>query len=385
MGLTDTISKSFCIMPWTGLATTPSGGVRPCCWMDNTENYRGDISKYESSEYLKTVKDKFLKGEYPKSCGRCEWNDRNGFMSKRTRENDSWLSKNSLDDYQNAEYSIVDLRLSNRCNMLCITCGPKSSSAILDEVRSNPDHQEHYVDILKKVSKFDLVSPYSLKDIDDLVEKISPRSRIYFTGGEPSLIKPAFTVLKRLVDNGYNKTVTLEFNSNFQAFNHKWIEMLKNFKGIMMPSIDAVGPQAEYIRYGSTWSSIDANIRRFMTECDTFRVVIQPTISILNVFYIRDIIDWANTMPAPVEVSLQNRLHEPKYFDIRNLPTNLKGKATDYLGKINHKHVNEIMAHMLLPGDDANWYNCLENMSRVDRIRNTNWKETLNELVDGGQ
>jgi len=385
MGITDNISKSFCIMPWTGIATTPSGGVRPCCWMDNTENYRGDISKYESSDYLKAVKDKFLKGEYPKSCGRCEWNDNNGFMSKRTRENSSWLSRNSIDDYEKPGYSVVDLRLSNRCNMLCITCGPKSSSSILDEVRSNPDHQDHYVEIRNKVSKFDLASPYSFKDIDDLFDKISPGSRIYFTGGEPSLIKSTYAILEKLVAKGYNETVTLEFNSNFQAFNYKWIEMLKNFKGIMMPSIDAVGSQAEYIRYGSTWSSIDTNVRRFMTECDMFRVVIQPTVSILNVFYIQDIIDWADTMPALVEVSLQNRLHDPKYFDIRNLPKDLKSKAIDYLGAINHKHINDIIEHARLPGDDAIWSKFLENMAKVDKVRNTDWKEILNELVDGGQ
>jgi len=109
-------------MPWTGIATTPSGGVKACCWMNNVENYRGDISFYESSDYLKEIKNKFLNGEYPKSCSRCAWNDERGLISKRVRENNNWLSNNSIDDYQKSDYSIVDLRLSNRCNLYCITC-----------------------------------------------------------------------------------------------------------------------------------------------------------------------------------------------------------------------------------------------------------------------
>lgn len=384
MDVTDKISKSFCIMPWVGIATTPSGGVRPCCWMDNTENYRGDISLYESSDYLKKVKDKFLNGEYPKSCNRCEWNDKNGLTSKRLKENTNWLRNNSIDEYQNAEYDIIDLRLSNKCNLFCITCSPKSSSSIYDEVKNNLEHQDHYVNYFKNVSKFNLTAPYSDKDVNDLVEKISPNSRVYFTGGEPSLIKPSFAILEKLIDKGYNKTIRLDFNSNFQAFNYKWIEILKQFKGLMMASIDAIGPQAEYIRYGSIWTDIDQNLRRFIAECPNFEIHICPTVSILNIFYLKDIIDWSSTLGTAVQINLTNRLYDPKYYDIRNLPVDLKVKAVNYLNSIDHKHVKEIVEHVTLLGDRSLWPKFIENINKVDKIRNTDWKVALNELVNGG-
>lgn len=382
MDVTDNISKSFCIMPWIGIATTPSGGIRPCCWMSNSGNYRGDISDYESSDYLKDIKEHFLNGTYPKSCYRCEWNDKNGLTSKRIKENELWLRKNSIDDYQQQKYSIIDLRLSNKCNLLCVTCSPKSSSAIFDEVKSNPIHQFHYTDIFDKISSLNLTSPYSEKDKEGLIDRISPYARVYFTGGEPSLVKPSFSILENLIEKGYNKTISLEFNSNFQSFNKKWINLLKEFKGIMMPSIDAIGLQAEYIRYGSVWNTIDKNIREFIKECKDFKIIIYPTVSILNIFYINDILEWSKTLECDVEVNLQNRLYDPSYYDIKNLPNNLKIKANQYLSEIKHKHIEEIKIHLNSPSEDNEWIKFIENINKVDKVRNTNWRITLNELID---
>ena len=53
----DDISQSMCIMPWIGLATDPSGGIRPCCWMEalTPEKFLGNPKDYRDSEYLKNV------------------------------------------------------------------------------------------------------------------------------------------------------------------------------------------------------------------------------------------------------------------------------------------------------------------------------------------
>lgn len=378
-----TVSKSFCIMPWTGISTEASGGYRPCCWMDGTHLYRGSIDDYETSEYLAEMKQQFLDGEYPATCRRCHWNDENGMVSKRQRENKKWLEKNNIEDYATTDYSIIDLRLNNKCNLLCVSCGPKSSSAIFEEVQENKNkHLTHYQVIYDKVKNMNLSTPYSDEEVDKLIERINPTSRVYFTGGEPTLVKPAFRVLEKMLEKGYNKDVPIEFNSNFQALNKKWIEQLKQFKGLMMPSIDAVGNRAELIRYGSKWEDVDYNFRYFFKECTGFRIKIWPTISTLNILYIKDIINWAESFESDrIEISLDNRLSAPAWLDIKNMPDSLKDKARAYLR--DDPRFLDILRHLDEVANADEQKNFIINMDKLDAIRNTNWRETLNEIANG--
>lgn len=378
-----TISKSFCIMPWTGISTEASGGYRPCCWMDGTHLFRGTIDEYETSSYLTGMKEDFLEGRYPDTCARCKWNDENGMVSKRQRENKKWLEKNKIEDYSTTDYSIIDLRLNNKCNLLCVSCGPKSSSSIFEEVEQNQTtHIDHYKFIYGKIKSMNLSAPYSDEEVDKLIERINPSSRVYFTGGEPTLVKPAFRVLEKLIEKGYNKDVPIEFNSNFQALNKKWIEQLKQFKGLMMPSIDAVGPQAELIRYGSKWADVDYNFRYFLNECVDFRIKIWPTISTLNIMYIKNIITWADSFESDrIEISLDNRLSSPAWLDIKNMPDVIKEKVRAYLG--DDLRYTDILRHLNGVADKTEQQNFVTNMDRLDAIRNTNWRETLNEIANG--
>lgn len=369
-------------MPWTGISTEASGGYRPCCWMDGTHLFRGSIDDYETSNYLTGMKTDFLEGRYPATCRRCEWNDNNGLVSKRQRENKKWLEKNNIDDYANAEYTIIDLRLNNKCNLLCVSCGPKSSSAILEEVEQHEeDHLSHYKLIYSKIKDMNLSTPYSDEEVDKLIDRINPSSRVYFTGGEPTLVKPAFRVLEKMLEKGYSN-VPIEFNSNFQALNKKWIEQLKQFRGLMMPSIDATGDQAELIRYGSKWKDVDYNFRYFFKECTGFRIKVWPTISTMNILYIKNIIAWAESFQSDrIEISLDNRLSSPSWLDIKNMPDNLKDKARTYLGT--DPRFADILKHLDGAADKKEQQNFITNMDKLDAIRNTNWRETLNEIANG--
>lgn len=379
-----TISKSFCIMPWTGISTEASGGYRPCCWMEGPLHlYRGPLETYEQSSYLNDMKNHFLNGTYPVACKRCQWNDENGIVSKRQRENKKWLEKNNIEDYESAVYTVVDLRLNNKCNLLCVSCGPKSSSSIYDEVEKNyDDHLLKNKKTYSAIKNINLANPYSDKDIDILVGKINKNSRVYFTGGEPTLVKPAFEVLDKLIDKGLHEQITVEFNSNFQALNKKWIEQLKHFQGLMMPSIDATGDQAELIRYGSKWKDVDSNFRYFLNECEGFNVKVWPTISSLNLLYIKNVINWAESFNSNrITISLDNRLSYPDWLDIKNLPDNLKDKARKYLG--DEPIFKDILTHLNNPSDLTAQQEFSVNMDKLDKIRGTNWRETLNEIADG--
>jgi hypothetical protein len=382
----DKISKSFCVMPWVGVATDPRGGIYPCCWMDRSKEgkFHGEFKDYENSDFLNSLKQDFLEGKYPSSCKKCEWNDKSGLISKRLRENDRWFAKHTEEEMYDDKFEVVDLRLSNKCNLSCVICWPGDSSAIFEETKKHYHNTlDHYKSSMDTVGNLNLTNPYSTEDIDFLVSKIKPTSRVYFTGGEPSLVKSAFDVLDKLVDMGYNKTVQLEFNSNFQALNQKWFDKLKQFKGSMLVSIDAIGPQAELVRYGTTWESVDRNVRTFLKECPNFNVIISPTPSILNVFYLKDIIKWKDDLGYKDKVSLtfQNRLYTPSYLDMKNLPEELKPKAIQYVSEIDTGFFRQdLVKHLNQKTNIIAWNAFISNMDRLDAIRGTKWREVLAEL-----
>ena len=233
------------------------------------------------------------------------------------------------------------------------------------------------------VEGLNLTTPYSTEDIDYFISNIKPHSRVYFTGGEPGLVKPVSDILDRLIDMGYNTTVSLDFNSNFQALNQKWFDKLKLFKGTMLASVDAVGARAELIRYGCKWESVDRNVRSFIDQCTNFNLVVSPTPSILNIFYLNEIVDWTKDLKNENRVSLtfQNRLSIPGYLDLKNLPEELKSKATQRVNEITMGHYRQDLAkHLAQPTDISGWPNFIFNMDKLDKIRGTNWREVLPDL-----
>ena len=406
------ISPSMCIMPWIGMATDPSGGIRPCCWMEaiTEDKFKGDPKDYINSDYLKEKKEQFLKGEYPESCHRCKNDDAKGMQSKRDRENQAWTAQggnwNTLDQQ---EFTMIDLRLSNVCNLGCVMCGPKNSSFIFQETKK---HQEkspgHNWRQFYGVKEIDLLNPYTDDQIDEIIDIIGPNARIYCTGGEPSLVKKTTRLLEVLLEKGYNETVTLQFNSNFQVLNQKWFDLLENFKGDMLPSIDGIGKTAEYIRYPSNWKQVDDNIRSFIKQCGkTWTVKTMPTVSSASIFGLKDMYDWwyndirqeiplvketlLNNPYKAMRVQVNNRLISPKYYDIRNLPQPAKEVAKNDIDNIiseyskyfqvpsETKYLEDIKKQIdLEPNSEFSLF--IEELEKYDTIRNTNWKDSLGRL-----
>ena len=378
----DINSKTFCPLLYNGIATDPSGGYRPCCRFHQSESFRGSLDDYKSSDMYKKIEQEFLTGVWPKGCLDCKENEERNGESKRLREISNYKNKYNQDidlgHLQSIKYDLVDLRLSNKCNLGCLSCNPKSSSVIFDEVKEHPNleqHLSHYRVMFDGVKDKDLTNPYSDEEIDKLFDCVGKTSRIYFTGGEPSIVKGALKFLQRLIDEGYNETVNLEFNSNFQTYNPKFIDLLSHFpNGLMLPSIDAIGERAEYIRYPSDWSQIEKNIKLFTEKCPTWRMRFAPTISLLNIFYLDELADYCDK--NNYDYSLMNILFGPQYFNITIMPDKWKDIALDKL-----KHLPEvegIRKYIYSRDPDLERLQaCRTNLNRADRIRNNNFRRSL--------
>jgi hypothetical protein len=119
---------------------------------------------------------------------------------------------------------------------------------------------------------------------------------------------------------------------------------------MLFASLDAVGKLAEVIRNGTKWNSVYENIKSCVDK--GMEVHISPTISILNIFHINELIDMAITVGVnPNTVSLNNLLTTPPWYDIRILPGNLKKDLMDklrvYLETIENLRVRSIVRNAI--------------------------------------
>lgn len=391
-----------CSVIYNSVATKPTGGLYPCCRMLGNDDklYWDDPKDYFNSEYLQDIKDTMNSGEWHSECARCKREEEFGIISKRIRSNKEWESSgNLLSDLESCStVSRIDLRLKNTCNLMCLTCGPESSSKIFDEISNTigtkkiPDHYQKNYDLIKLKN---LNEPYSEDHIKQLSDIITPNTQIYMTGGEPSLIKPAFRLLERLKEKGYNKTVDLQFNSNFQSFNSKWINLIKDFNGLMMPSIDGTGMVAEYARYPCKWNDVNENLKKFLKECPHWRTKIYVTSSILNIFDLKKMFEWRDTELNPLlksgqvlKIVTDNKLHTPKCFSIKFLPTELKIQIDIMIDNIFSDHILSseeyqdlmMLKKFLLTDDDNLLPDAIIELEKFDAIRGTNWKKVLPHL-----
>ena len=376
-------NNTLCPLVYNGIATDPSGGVRPCCVFDQRYNFRGDVKDYRSSKRWKEIENDFLQGKYHPGCHHCERQDKAGSSSKRTREIQNYKEKYKkdsldLDHLKSIGYDLIDLRLSNKCNLSCISCNPKSSSLIFEETKNNYDNTAmHYKTIFDLAKHRDLTNPYNEENIEQLASCIQKGSRLYFTGGEPSIVKGVLNFLQMLIDNKLNEDVHIEFNSNFQTENPKFIQLLSHFpKGHMMPSLDGVGIRAEYIRYPSNWDTIHKNILKFKEMCPTWKFHIAPTISVLSVFYLEELIHYAEKNNH--YVSFTNILWGPDYLNISILPNHYKERILRTLEKYDTDGIENIKNYIYSKDTDMGRLKaCRSNLNRLDKIRGNSYHKSL--------
>ena len=242
---------------------------------------------------------------------------------------------------------------------------------------------DHYKHVYNWAKDKNLTTPYNDNDLEHLLETIQPGSRVYFTGGEPSVVKGVLKFLQSLIDNKLNEDITIEFNSNFQTGNPKFINLLSYFpKGLMMPSIDGIGVRAEYIRYPSDWQQIEKNIKLFVKSCPTWETHFAPTISVLNIFYLDELIDFCNTNNYILRFT--NILHGPDYFNITTLPEKYKKLAIKKLKQIENtdclKSDQIPMIENYIYSKDTDYkmlQKCKRNLLKSDSVRNISYKKHL--------
>ncbi|MCZ0933480.1 MAG: twitch domain-containing radical SAM protein, partial [Oligoflexia bacterium] len=377
------ISPTFCVYPWMEFIVGPTSHIKICCIAETavvdernrTYNFEEDsIEEYWNSWGLRQVRKKMLAGEKIKACGHCYYQESIGRTSYRQSFNKEWLEsehgknilnrveKSKKNDFRVEEPPLyLDIRPGNLCNLKCRMCNPGNSSKIYQEQKEMLKSAEKEITPLIDTGYFAKDEKvfhnwYKNKKIWESTYKWAPNSKkLYFTGGEPTLIKENWELIDYLKQKGYSKDIHLIFNLNCTQVPDKLIDTFSAFSTVTLSlSVDGYTTVQEYMRYPSKWPDIEKNIIKLLTarkQNTSFHFA--PVVQIYNIFDLPNLLKWFDDL----QMSYGNINSSiiicttPKFLDIAILPNNIKKSALSRIEKYENSYSGK--DHFLLENLNA--------------------------------
>ena len=216
-------------------------------------------------------------------------------------------------------------------------CQSQNSSAIYKELQDEELYTQEERDFIVSQSHWNDFSDYTQPWFDDddfldTVEDWLPNvNRLYFTGGEPTIIQRVYWILEKCVELNLNQNIDLVFNSNMTNIQPRFLDLIAKFKSVLMClSVDGYSETNNYIRSGSTWSIVDKHIRDYATSDVVGNLLFSPVVQIYNILNLTDLIDYAERIHAETGRRIEFSFllnNYPKCLDIRNLPKDIRQEA----------------------------------------------------------
>lgn len=241
---------------------------------------------FYNDEQLQNVRRSVLKGIEPIECHICGDRERKGWSSDRLE----YIARDSEDLTPDIQYGnshkqplALDIRPGNICNLKCRMCDAGNSSEIAKELNKHSELKQWYAtgeDIKEKVT-FDLVSFYN--EIDFSLVK-----RINVLGGEPTIDPDTLNFLQKIIDSGHSD-IKLNITSNCTNWDKPKVRSLfEQFKWLnVCMSIDGTESTYEYIRTGTSWSTVLKNIEELKTYKNLIGLSHNMVVQMYNIFDIR--------------------------------------------------------------------------------------------------
>jgi MoaA/NifB/PqqE/SkfB family radical SAM enzyme len=332
------VDRTFCMMPWIGINIEPNSSVRPCCWFDPATplgNVKSQsIKEIWNSSDLKKIRLNMLSNTPVLSCSACYQQESLGRDSLRKSINRDFAHQiniidNTTSDGTDNNFSIKywDIRHNNLCNFACRSCGPDASSSW---------HQIYKKIYLKNNSiKSAILKAGDNENIvlEQMHEHLEQVEKIYFAGGEPSMIEEFYHVLMHLIDlKKYD--IALTYNLNLSRLTLKtWdlSELWKNFTRVSIgASLDAMGARAEYLRVGTVWQDIIDNRKKIQESCPHVDFYVSSTTGLINSLHVPDFHrHWVEQGLIGVEDFNIQMLLNPSWMSVTHAPRVLKDRIVD--------------------------------------------------------
>ena len=198
--------------------------------------------------------------------------------------------------------SMLELELSNQCNLACVMCNGNLSSRIRREREHLPP----------------LESPYDGTFVDQVAEILPHLAELRFNGGEPLMQPIVHQIAERVGDLRPDLKVTIATNGT--VLNAKVRRMLDRCSIHVNLSLDSLDSgRYEEIRVHSDFAAVMANFEQFRTYCrerhHTLCIMVNPMR--MNWDEMADYVWWCNARDVHLWF---NTIREPGHVALHNLP-----------------------------------------------------------------
>jgi len=396
------LPETVCMLPWISIEASPMGTTRPCCLaqeeITDAAGIKIDLRTRTlqdayRSEYMQTLRQQFRAGEQPATCRMCWEEEAAGRDSKRIHSRVRLKELYAQVDWQNDtpdQLWFLDLKLGNICNLKCRICGSWSSSKWaaeeMDYLPAGADKKSHIAYQWLRAGTW----PEESTDFWNNLKALLPNIRYFeFTGGEPWLIQEHFDLLQYAADQGYSRNIDIHYNTNGTQTPLPHVPQWNQFGRVDIAfSIDNVGKRFEYERYGAKWDEVNSNIDRthFAKKdmCPNITTQLCFTINIQNVYYLDELLAWADTkgfgsiyfnmLQSPERMSIQRMTPSAQQLVLNKLKTTFW--RTD-----KYQHEIDNVIRFIENGAGSDGQEFLYKMKQTDEYRKQNFQDTHPEIA----
>ena len=403
-------SKTFCMHPFTGLATREDGAVQVCCrshpigWIQ-----KESLEDIWNNENMRRVRCQVLNNERPKECEPCFSLEDQGVESLRQRHIKGVIPEARINLYPNAlddltddytmpfEFPTMEIKLNNLCNLKCRMCHPMDSTSWNDWLEVEEFYEKENNFMVKSIRDLNLINKPYLGEFDDSsnwwnsFEKLLPYfRRVEFAGGEPLMDPQHYKILDMLAP--YGDQIEIKYATNLSMLgksNRTVYQYWPKFKSVAVNvSIDGIGDSYEYIRGNASYSELIHNIKEIQSFSNISRIVGAVSVQVSNAmvldkmvkYFLDDlgIVFYTNMVKYPnvlsiqtLPVDLKNVVYNRLRLVQRELPNFKLVKQHPKLLSITDEQINGIINFMFAKDEYHLWSDTVEFNRRLDASRNS--------------
>ena len=412
--------KTFCMHPFTGLATREDGAIKICCrslpigWIQEQS-----LEEIWNGDKMREVRRQVQNGERPDVCKPCFDLEDQGVESLRQRHIKGEIPEARINLYPNAltkltnsytmpfEFPTMEIKLNNLCNLKCRMCNPLDSTNWKDWDAVVPFYKKENNYLIPTIEKLvdtpgKYIGPFDNSDNWwKSFEKLIPHfKRVEFAGGEPLMDPNHYKILDMLKPYGNNIEIKYATNgttlgiSKGRTVHDYW----PHFRSVAVNvSLDGIHDVYNYIRGNSDFNEVERNIKEIQSIPNVSRVVGAFTAQAGNILQAAECVDYfINTLGI---VFYSHRVSYPNCLSAQVLPNDLKAlaitkllavksqvdtwepvKKNPLLGKITHQQIQDNINYLQAKDQNNLWQDFLDFNYALDATRNQNLLEVVPEF-----
>lgn len=384
----DGVSPSFCLAKWTQTTLHLYNGNTQSCHHVKSHGIDaktlGDPAALHNTPEKIEARAQMLAGRRPAECEYCWKIEDRGELSDRVWKSDSaWAAPHFERTVregvgERAIPTYLEVAFDSICQFKCMYCSPAYSTKWQKEIEEFGPYPT--VGRLNSLDHYEKIGtlPKTQEERDRYIDafwrwwpELAPRLHdLRVTGGEPFLSRETFKLIDELIERP-QKHLNFSINTNMgfsanqrEAFLERVAALQDSVKSVFVfTSIDTVGAQAEYIRYGLNYRLFHENLEAVLTRTrKPLRLSFMITVNNLCLPGLRDL----------MAVIRDLRQRYPHHFITLDTPylRNPMHMSVELLPKSFVRYIDETVEFMKAHSDPADRARFDEvEIQRVGRIR----------------